>query len=121
MNGEFPSGFNPPYKAGTQVTEYTTKEADQFVRVHGSDNAVRPWMMRKEAVDGLSPSQIQHKYSLPSKPSHISDVSVPKGTRIRTGKVESNFDLQGGGGQGATQYEWLGIVPKEAVTNTRPI
>jgi hypothetical protein len=122
VNSEFPETYSPPYEPGTRITEFTTKEADQFVRVHGTDNTVRPWMMRKEAVDGLSPEQIQHKYSLPNKPTHISDVIVPEGTRIRTGKVEANFEPQGGGGQGATQYQWIGTkVPKSAVTNTRPI
>ena len=115
-------GNQPPYKTGTQVVEYTTKEADQFVRVHGDGNAARPWLMRKEAVEGLTAEQIQRKYSLPSKPTFISDVEVPAGTRIRTGKVETNFEIQGGGGQGATQYEWLNTkVPRTAISNTRKI
>ena len=60
--------------------------------------------------------QIQRKYSLPSKPTRISDVQVPAGARIRTGKIEANFGGQGG----ATQYEWLTKeVPKTAIKNTR--
>ena len=111
-------GRQPPYKQGTRVTEYTTKGDEQFVRVHGTDNKARPWMMRKEAVDGLTAKQIQRKYSLPSTPTRISDVHVPAGTRIRTGKVESNFGGQGG----ATQYEWLNTeVPNTAIKNTRPL
>lgn len=116
------AGNNPPYKPGTQVVEYTTKEADVFVRVHGSDNPNRPWMMRKEAVEGLTAEQIQHKYSLPAKPSYVSEVHVPEGVRIRTGEVKANFELQGGGGQGAVQYEWLsGRVPESVIKNTRPL
>jgi filamentous hemagglutinin len=76
-------GNNPPYKLGTVVVEYTTKEADVFVRVHNVNNPNRPWMMRKEAIAGLSAEQIQFKYSLPSKPSYVSEVHVPAGTRIR--------------------------------------
>ena len=115
-------GNQPPYKTGTQVVEYTTKEADQFVRVHSVGNAARPWMMKKEAVKGLTAEQIQRKYSLLSKPSYISDVHVPAGTRIRAGKVETNFEIQGGGGQGAIQYEWLsGRVPDTAIKNTKPL
>jgi filamentous hemagglutinin len=48
-------------------------------------------MMRKEAIEGLTPEQIQRKYSLPAKPTYISDVNVPAGIRIRTGKVKTNF------------------------------
>jgi len=115
-------GNQPPYKSGTQVIEYTTKQDDVFVRVHGDDNAARPWMMRKEAIEGLTAEQIQRKYSLLSKPKFVSEVHVPAGTRIRTGKVETNFEIQGGGGQGATQYEWLNTrVPPEAISNTRAL
>lgn len=78
-------------------------------------------MMRKEAIEGLSAEQIQKKYSLPSKPIYISDVNVPAGTRIRTGKVESNFLLQGGGGQGAVQYELLDRLDGKHFTNRRLI
>ncbi len=119
---DFDNGYKPPYKPGTQVTEFTVKSDDKFVRVHGEDNAARPWMMRKEAVEGLTAEQIQRKYSLPSKPQFMSDVDVPAGTRMRTGKVETNFELQGGGGNGATQYEWLDTrVPPTAISNTRKL
>jgi len=119
---DFDNGYKPPYQPGTKVIEYTSKSDDQFVRVHGDDNAARPWMMKKEAIAGLTAEQIQRKYSLPSKPKFISDVDVPAGTRIRTGKVEPNFQLQGGGGKGATQYEWLNTrVPPAAISNTREL
>ncbi len=116
VNAEF-SGYMPPYQRGTRVTEYTTVHSDQFVRVHGERNAARSWMMRREAVQGLSPEEIARKYSLPEIPTHISDVNVPAGTRVRTGRVADNF----GGNQGAIQYQWLGRVPEDAITNTRPL
>jgi filamentous hemagglutinin len=75
-------------------------------------------MMREEAIKGLTAEQIQNKYSLPNKPTFISDVNVPAETRIRTGTVAANF----GGGQGARQYQWINTkVPGSAITNTRPI
>lgn len=114
VNSEF-TGYNPPYQPGTRVTEYTSIESDQFVRVHGEDNAARSWMMKREAIEGLSPQEIAKKYSLPEVPTKISDVNVPAGTRIRTGKVASNFD----GNEGAVQYQWIGRVPESAITNTR--
>jgi filamentous hemagglutinin len=107
----------PPYQTGTRVTEYVTKEADQFVRVTSGENAEGAWMMRKEAIQGLSPEEIARKYSLPATPKYISDVNVPAGTGIRTGKVESNF----GGNQGAIQYELISRIPRESFTNTRPL
>ncbi len=108
---------HPPYMSGTRVTEYTNIEAERFVRVHVEGNAARSWMIKKEAIEGLTPEQLQFKYSLPTVPTMISDIHVPAGTTIRTGRVAPNF----GGGQGATQYQWVGRVPQEAVTNTRPL
>ena len=120
VNKEF-VGDNPklkgPYKSGNRVAEYSTIHADQWVRAHGEKNQVSSWMMREEAIKGLSAKQIQQKYSLEFEPIYISDVNVPADSRIRTGIVASNF----GGGEGARQYQWLGIVPKDAVTDRRPI
>jgi hypothetical protein len=99
------------------VIEYTTKEADQFVRVTTTENAKGQWMMCKEAIHGLSPEEIARKFSLPSVPKYVSDVNVSAGVRIRTGKVESNF----GGNQGAVQYQLLDHIPNSSFTNTRPL
>ncbi|MFZ2334098.1 MAG: DUF637 domain-containing protein [Sideroxyarcus sp.] len=107
----------PPYQAGTRVTEYTTKETDQFVRVTPGETAEGAWMMRKEAIQGLTPEEIAIKYSLPSVPKFITDVNVPPGTGIRTGKVASNFN----GNQGAVQYELISRLPSSSFTNTRAL
>lgn len=48
------------------------------------------WMMKREAVEGLSPGQIQSKYALPEVPTYMSELHVPAGTRIRTGIVNFN-------------------------------
>jgi hypothetical protein len=117
VNATFPSGWKPPYQPGTQVTEYTTTGSDVFVRVHGSGNPSGAWMMRREAINGLTPQQIASKYSLPNVPTMISDVNVPSGTRIRMGKVGANF----GGGEGSTQYQLLQQIPASNFTNTQPL
>jgi hypothetical protein len=116
-------GWEAPYKQGTKVTEYTTKADDQFVRVHFDKNQEGTWLMKKEAVDGLTPSQIQKKYSLKHEPSLISDVKVSGGTRVRTGTVKENFDDLGGGGEGAVQYEVIddNWTSKIEFSNPRPI
>ncbi len=115
VNATFPPGWKPPYQPGTRVTEYTTSVDEKFVRVHGDDNKAGSWIMKKEAIQGLSPSDIAHKYSLPSVPKYVSDVNVPANTPIRTGKVAGNF----GGAQGAKQYELLGRIPMTSFSNTR--
>ncbi len=115
--------WEAPYKPGTKVTEYTTKADDQFVRVHFDKNQEGTWLMKKEAIDGLTPSQIQKKYSLKHEPSLISDVKVSGGTRVRTGTVKENFDDLGGGGEGAVQYEVIdnNWTSKLEFSNPRPI
>lgn len=114
---EFAADYSPPYQAGTRVTEYTTKEADKFVRVSLGEQAAGQWMMRKEAIQGLTPEQIAQKYSLPAVPKYISDVNVPAGTQIRTGSAATNF----GGNQGAVQYQLISPIPNNSFTNTRPL
>ncbi len=120
VNNEFiENDWNPPYKKGTQVTEYTSLSDEKFVRFHFGPNEEGQWIVKKEAVFGLTPSQIKTKYSLKHEPTLVSDVNVSLGTRIRKGKVESNF----GGNQGAIQYEVIDTnwSAKMNFTNPRPI
>jgi len=71
-------------------------------------------MMRKEAIEGLSPQQIQAKYALPEPPSFVSEVHVPAGTRVRTGTANPGF----GGSGNATQYELLQRLTESSFKNT---
>jgi hypothetical protein len=114
VNSTFPSGWEPPYKPGTRVTEFTTTVDDVYVRVHGETNKARSWMMKREAIEGLTPQQIQSKYALPEVPTFISEVHVPSGTRIRTGTVNPVFDGVGN----ATQYELLQRLPESVFINS---
>ena len=117
VNVTYPEGYHPPYKSGTRIAEFTTKSDEQFVRVHvGEGNKARSWLMRREAIEGLTPHQIQSKYSLPELPTHVSDVEVPGGTRIRAGKI--NPGLNGSTGN-AVQYELLETIEEANFTNTR--
>jgi filamentous hemagglutinin len=75
-------------------------------------------MMRKEAIKGMTPSQIKIKYALPDTPKYISEVHVPSGTNIRKGKIGGN-DF--GDIEGAVQYELLDRLPKSAFKNTKEI
>lgn len=114
VNATFPEGWSPPYKPGTRVTEFTNTVDDVYVRVHGETNMARSWMMKREAIAGLTPPQIKSKFALPELPTYMSEVSVPAGTRIRTGVVNPVF----GGLGNATQYELLQRLPTSAFTNT---
>lgn len=114
VNSYFPTEWEPPYKRGTRVTEFATTDDDVYVRVHGKSNKARSWMMKREAIDGLTSGEIQSKYALPDVPEFMSEVYVPAGTRIRTGKVNPVFDGVGN----ATQYELLQRLPESAFKNT---
>lgn len=96
-------GNMPPYKAKTRVVEFESLEGEKWVRLHGPSNQEGSWVVRKEAIEGLSPEQLQKKYSLPRAPTEISDVTLPQGVKIRRGRVAENFD----GNNGAVQYEIL--------------
>lgn len=114
VNAAYPEGYASPYKPGTRVTEFTTKVDDVYARVHGEDNMARSWMMKREAVEGLTANQVQSKYALPEVPTYMSEVHVPAGIRIRTGIVNPIFDGVGN----ATQYELLQRLPASAFKNT---
>jgi len=96
-------GNMPPYKAKTKVVEFESLEGEKWVRLHGASNQEGSWVIRKEAIKDLNSQQLQKKYSLPRAPSEISDVTLPKGVKIRRGRVAENF----GGNSGAVQYEIL--------------
>ncbi|MFW3165846.1 DUF6861 domain-containing protein [Pseudomonas syringae pv. syringae] len=117
VNATFPEGWSAPYKPGTRVTEFTSTVDDVYVRVHGETNMARSWMMRAEAIKGLTPAQIKSKFALPELPTFVSEVSVPAGTRIRTGTVNPVF----GGIGNSTQYELLQRLPVSAFTKTTRI
>ena len=92
----------PPYLAGSKVVEFETTAAESFVRVHGSNNVARPWIMRQSDIEGLTASEIAAKFNIPEVPSQLSRVDIPSGVKIRTGIVGPNAF---GNSKGAIQYE----------------
>lgn len=110
----------PPYKPNSKVTEFTTTREEIFVRVHGAKNVEGPWLMHESAISGLSPEQIQAKFSLPNTPTHVSTVVVPAGTRMRSGTVNPIF---GGADMNAKQFQLIGDkhLPRENFKNTKSL
>ncbi|MBA1445366.1 MAG: hypothetical protein M3H12_09800 [Chromatiales bacterium] len=79
----------------------TTQSNRNFIRVYSEGNSRKEgrWIMREKDIRGLTAQQIQNKFSLPYKPTHIASVDIPKGTSIRFGIVGMNYGYKGGGKQ----------------------
>lgn len=112
------AGGMAPYDEAYDVIEGVTEGTESFVRVHGDGNKVSKWMMKASEIEGLSAEQIKDKFALPSLPTHISDVNLPKGTKIRTGVAGKVKDWGNGGG---VQIELQQRIAENAFTNTRKI
>lgn len=119
--------WEAPYQPGTQVIHFTAKNGDHFVRVHfGEAKAAGEWLLRRDALNGLTPEQIQIKYSLPNVPTHISDVYVPAGTKMSRGRVgdilKKVSDIETASTpEGAVQYKLEEHISKGSFKNTQPI
>jgi filamentous hemagglutinin len=112
------AGEKPPY-GGARARDVILKNDTVFVRVHGEDNQASSWMMRAEDIEGLTAKQIKEKFALPELPKYISEVHVPKGTRIFIGKVAPQ---KGWGKGGGIQYELKGDrLPLSTWKNRKPI
>ena len=108
-----------PYKKRTSVVEFTTESSEQFVRVFGEGgNAAGGWLMKKGDIQGLTPAQIQDKFALPKMPTQVVDVTVPKGTRIRTG---TTAPVKGWGNGGGQQYELIDQIPKSSFSKPQKL
>lgn len=104
VNATFPSNYEPPYKEGTQVVEIELNKDTTFSRVYhqnpdGSNNMKGNWSMNESEIKGLSPDQIQDKFSVPKQPDSICDQNVPAGTRMRVGEAAGvgEYGTKGGG------------------------
>ena len=115
-------GFRePPFMKGTRVTEFRTTMKTKFVRVFNPGNtdskAEGRWMMKESEIRGLTPEQIQQKFSLPgeSAPSEIVEVEVPSGTLMRTGYAGANSFGSGGG----VQYQLMERIQDDSFSGLR--
>jgi len=117
MNPQFPDDWNDPFASGSVVTRFKTTGDERFVRVHRANNQNGRFLMRKSDIEGLSPAEIERKFSLSYKPEYISDATVPEGTRVNMGTVKANF----GGDEGAKQFNLGRRLEDDKFTNKRLI
>lgn len=98
---------NPPYLPKSKVQEIELKEDTKFCRVYDGVNSgmFGGWVMKQSDIEGLTPEEIQDKFALPQKPAMMCDVTLPKGTHMRTGLCNP---LEGWGKGGGVQFDLMG-------------
>lgn len=119
VNAEFAkANYAPPYKPGTKTVVIELTQATTFVRVYNKTNSgqIGGWIMKYGDIAGLTPEQIQNKFSLPDPPTHITDVVLDAGTRIRGGIANDLWGFDGEGLQFDLMQQWIG-----RFTNERPL
>lgn len=117
MNNQFPDDWNDPFASGSVVARFQTTGDEAFVRVHRGGNQNGRFLMRQSDIEGLSPAEIESKFSLSYTPEYVSDVTVPEGVRVNMGTVKANFD----GDEGAKQFNLGRELEDDQFTDKRPI
>lgn len=111
----------PPYAPDKPVYIIEASGKEHYVRVFDGSNSGKygQWIMKYDDIKGLTPSQIRNKYALPTEPTRICDVNVPKGTELRTGTANP---IEGWGKGGGQQFDLQGKrLPKESWSHERAI
>jgi len=111
-------GQNPPFAAGTRVREFEAASDLSFVRVHNASNPRGGWFVRADEIAGMSPQQIQRHLALPAAPTHIQNITVPRGTTLQMGRVGPQPDW-GVTTVGGVQYRSTGFLPESAFGASR--
>lgn len=93
-----------PFKKGTKVTEGILGQDVKLIRLESKGSKPldkASFFVDPSGIKGLSPQQIQDKLSLPSLPTNIRNVTIPKGSKIRIGTAAGieKFGTKGGGVQ----------------------
>lgn len=98
-----------PYRPGTRVYTFRASEEAHLARVYaeGVTNREGAWLLDPKHIEGLSGEEIATKFSLPSIPTHVSNVTIPKGTVIERGAV--NKTIFDGDADVAYQFRLLDI------------
>ena len=113
-------GWEPPYQPGTRARVFETASDLEFVRVHGTRNPIGRFLVRKKAIAGMTPEEIQQFLALPQMPTHIRPVIVPEGTAMQMGRVaaQPKFGVPRPGG---IQYQLLEDIPTFSFGPSTPL
>jgi Putative Zn-dependent protease len=90
-----------PYRSGMRAYEGVTKNNEVFYRVFSKGNIESTWLIRFDPK-GMDAKYLQEILALPKTPTHIAKVTVPAGTKIRTG---SSGAIKDWGKGGSVQWE----------------
>jgi hypothetical protein len=124
---QFPE-FKPPHQENTQVIDFRVRGNPKYNRVYTQGKQTGSWLLPEDAIKGLTPHQIQLKYSLPELPTHVCDVFPNEGTlitRSRVNHIQLDELLRELGEadakdlSGAIQYQIQGARDKRWYTNER--
>lgn len=98
---------SPPYLPKSEVQHIELQEDTKFCRVYDGENSgmYGGWVMKQSDIEGLTPEEIQDKFALPQKPCKMCDVTIPAGTKMRTGLCNP---LDGWGKGGGVQFDLMG-------------
>lgn len=101
-----------PFDSKMPVRRFNLGRNSEFVRL--TTNPKSPtgsWVMRRKDLLGangkmLSPAQLQKKFALPQKPTHVATVQLPKGTKLIEGTASK---VEGWGPGGGRQFYIQGM------------
>lgn len=110
-------GWDAAYDQYKEIVEFTTTQEQEFVRVYSSEkgNFAGSFMMEASEIEGLTPQQIQNKFSLDYIPDMRVTVTVPTGTEMRAGTAAARKSVRSEGGD--VQFQSLDRLDKSAFKN----
>ena len=109
-----------PFTPGTKVYRVTYSGGTRFVRVFSDkERMARGWIMNADDIAGLTAAEIQDKFSIPgnSLPTHMCEVTVPKGTELEISSANGILGHSGGG----VQYRFINKYEKAWFVNIKSL
>lgn len=82
------NGMFSSWQSGTDIFHLITQKNEKWARVFGGK--AKPdgeWLMRLDAIKGLTGEEIKNKYFLKYAPTHVVDAHVPSGTEMYRGRT----------------------------------
>jgi len=116
-------GYQPPWKSGMPVHDGRLLRDDRetFARVYrdvGDDSRTKPlgpWLLRRSDIVGKSPREIKDVFALPYEPTHVAEIRLEAGFRLRVGTSGPNAFGSGG----SEQFQTLSQLQEQHLGPTR--